>query len=300
MKEIKKEIKTFLEYLQKQKNYSKHTVSSYQGDLKQFGRFLFSEMKTGQLNLIDRLLLRNYLVFLNKKGNDFSSIKRKLSSLRSFFRFLKKTKKIKINPVISLDFPKVKKKLPEFLSIKQMQDLLESKEKETVWELRDKAVLEVLYSTGIRLSELAYLQFSSIDFNNQTIRVLGKRNKERIIPIGAKALESVKAYLEQRNSIPQASDCKYIFVNKNGAFLTPRSIERIVKKYASQIAPEKKVSPHTLRHTFATHLLDEGADLMAVKELLGHESLSTTQIYTHITIDKLKKVYDKAHPRSGK
>jgi tyrosine recombinase XerC len=300
MKSFKDEIKNFLEYLKKQKNYSDHTLFSYQKDLEQVEGFLSSENKLEKPDSIDRLVLRNYLVFLNQKGYDFTSMKRKLSSLRSFIKFLKRQGKIKTNPTFSLDFPKTKKKLPEFLSLKQMEELLKSDEASSIWELRDKAILEIFYSTGIRLSELANLEFGSIDFNNQTVRVLGKRKKERIVPIGEKSLQVVKEYLKQRATLPQIESCKYIFINKNGNGLTPRSIERITKKYAGKVAKEKKVSPHTLRHTFATHLLDEGADLMAVKELLGHESLSTTQIYTHVTVEKLKKVYQKAHPRSGK
>jgi integrase/recombinase XerC len=193
--------------------------------------------------------------------------------------------------------PKMKKRLPEVLSVAQMKKLLDKREKEDIWELRDKAILELFYSTGIRLSELASLDFSCVDFNGGTVRVLGKGKKERIVPVGRKAISALKDYLKARGLLSEI-ETSAVFINRLKKKLSSRGIARIVKKNLAKISEEKKVSPHTLRHTFATHLLDAGADLMAVKELLGHKNLSTTQIYTHVSVERLKKVYKQAHPRA--
>jgi integrase/recombinase XerC len=191
----------------------------------------------------------------------------------------------------------MKKKLPEVLSVIQMKKLLDEKGKEDVWGLRDKAILELFYSAGIRLSELASLDLSSIDFNGGTIRVFGKGRKERIVPVGRKAISALKDYLKARELLSRI-ETSAVFINRLKKKLSARGIARIVKKNLARISEDKNVSPHTLRHTFATHLLDAGADLLAVKELLGHKNLSTTQIYTHISVERLKKVYKKAHPRA--
>ena len=298
MKSLPHRVNDFLKYLEQERNFSDHTILSYQNDLFSFEKFLKRRKKELSFSSADKSLLRDFLIDLKEKGLDFSSIARKVSALRSFFKFLKRRDLIEYNPALFLLTPKLKKKLPEVLSVAQMIKLLDEKEKEDVWELRDNAILELFYSTGIRLSELASLNLSSIDFNGGTIRVFGKGRKERIVPVGRKAISALKEYLKERESL-SGLDSSTVFINRMKKELSTRGIARIVKKNLAKISEDKSVSPHTLRHTFATHLLDEGADLMAVKEMLGHKNLSTTQIYTHISVERLKKVYKKAHPRSG-
>jgi len=297
MKSLPHHIKDFLRYLKQERNFTENTLSSYQNDLEAFERFLEKRKKELSFSAADKNLLRDFLIDLKEKGLDFSSIARKISALRSFFRFLKRRDLIEYNPALFLLTPKMKKKLPEVLSVIQMKKLLDEKGKEDVWGLRDKAILELFYSAGIRLSELASLDLSSIDFNGGTIRVFGKGRKERIVPVGRKAISALKDYLKARELLSRI-ETSAVFINRLKKKLSARGIARIVKKNLAQISEDKNVSPHTLRHTFATHLLDAGADLLAVKELLGHKNLSTTQIYTHISVERLKKVYKKAHPRA--
>ncbi len=238
--------------------------------------------------------MKNYLIYLSQKGFDPASIQRKLSTLRSFFKYLQRRVKVKANPASSLEAPKRKKRLPRALSWPQVKSLLEpslyQKEKEG---LRDRAILELLYNTGLRLAEISSLKRGDIDFQAGEIKVLGKGNKERIVPIGDNAAKILTGYLDSKNSKDD-----FIFSNKYGEKLGRRGIARVVKKYGAKVIEEKKFSPHVLRHSFATHLLDEGANLLAVKEMLGHEKLSTTQIYTHLSLNRLKEVYKKAHPRA--
>ena len=297
MKSLPHHIKDFLRYLKQERNFTENTLSSYQNDLEAFERFLEKKKKELSFSAADKNLLRDFLIDLKEKGLDFSSIARKISALRSFFRFLKRRDLIEYNPALFLLTPKMKKKLPEVLSVIQMKKLLDEKGKEDVWGLRDKAILELFYSSGIRLSELASLDLSSIDFNGGTIRVFGKGRKERIVPVGRKAISALKEYLKERESL-SGLDSSTVIINRMKKKLSPRGIARIVKKNLARISEDKNVSPHTLRHTFATHLLDAGADLLAVKEMLGHKNLSSTQIYTHTTVERLKKVYKQAHPRS--
>jgi tyrosine recombinase XerC len=297
MKSLPHHIKDFLRYLKQERNFTENTLSSYQNDLEAFESFLEKRKKELSFSAADKNLLRDFLIDLKEKGLDFSSIARKISALRSFFRFLKRRDLIEYNPALFLLTPKMKKKLPEVLSVIQMKKLLNEKGKEDIWGLRDKAILELFYSSGIRLSELASLDLSSIDFNGGTIRVFGKGRKERIVPVGRKAISALKDYLKARELL-SGIDNSVVFINRMQKKLSARGIARIVKKNLAQISEDKNVSPHTLRHTFATHLLDAGADLLAVKELLGHKNLSTTQIYTHISVERLKKVYKKAHPRA--
>ncbi len=302
MKDFEKEIKGFIQHIQREKNFSENTVVSYRNDLSDFGKFLKKgSLQENPLNQVDRSLLRDFLVFLKRKRLKEVTIAHKIFVLRSFFKYLLRKRKISLNPATFLSSPKRKKSLPTFLTISQMESLLKLPTKDSFWDLRDLAILELFYSTGMRLSELANLDLSSVDFQGGVVRVLGKGRKERIIPVGREALGMLKNYLNLRKiAIKDIShtDGEAIFLNRSGMRLSARSIGRIVKKYATQISEDQKTSPHTLRHTFATHLLDQGADLLAVKELLGHESLSTTQVYTHVTTDRLKKVYKKAHPRA--
>jgi integrase/recombinase XerC len=288
-------IQDYLSYIQSEKNYSPHTFAAYKKDLFSLADFLKLEQK-GKItpDLIRRKDIQNYLIHLSQKGFDPASIQRKLSTLRSFFKYLQRRLKVKANPASSLEAPKRKKRLPRALSWPQVKSLLEPslyrKEKEG---LRDRAILELLYNTGLRLAEISSLKRGDIDFQAGEIKVLGKGNKERIVPIGENAAKILTGYLDSKNSKDD-----FIFSNKYGEKLGRRGIARVVKKYGAKVIEEKKFSPHVLRHSFATHLLDEGANLLAVKEMLGHEKLSTTQIYTHLSLNRLKEVYKKAHPRA--
>ena len=294
--ELKSSIQDYLSYIQSEKNYSAHTFAAYKKDLFSLSDFLKSEQKREITpDLIRRKDIQNYLIHLSQKGFDPASIQRKLSTLRSFFKYLQRRVKVKANPASSLEAPKRKKRLPRALSWPQVKSLLEpslyQKEKEG---LRDRAILELLYNTGLRLSEISSLRKGDIDFKAGEIKVLGKGNKERIVPIGENAGKILTEYLDSKNP-----ENDFIFSNKYGEKLGRRGIARVVKKYGAKVIEEKKFSPHVLRHSFATHLLDEGANLLAVKEMLGHEKLSTTQIYAHVSLDRVKKVYQKSHPRSG-
>lgn len=302
MKDFEKEKENFVQHIQREKNFSENTVISYKNDISDFGEFLKERNLQGNtLQHIARPLLRDYLVFLKRKRLKESTIAHKVFVLRSFFKYLLRKRKILSNPASFLSSPKRKKRLPTFLTISQMENLLKLPPKESFWGLRDLTILELFYSTGMRLFELANLDLSSVDFSGELVRVWGKGKKERIIPVGKEALEVLKNYLGLRKSAFEGNsemNGEAIFLNRSAKRLSARSIGRIVKKYATKVSEDRKTSPHTLRHTFATHLLDQGADLLAVKELLGHESLSTTQIYTHVTTDRLKKIYKQAHPRA--
>ncbi len=287
------QIARFLVYLQAEKNASDHTVKNYTIDLRGF----FNFMKDLPLEKIDYLEIRRYLAHLNDKGFSKSSVSRKLACLRSFFKFLVRENQLKENPASSISTPKKDKKLPLFLEEKEIINLLEAPAANTRIEKRDKAILELLYSSGIRVSELMGLNIEDVDFFGEVLRVRGKGKKERLVPAGGKALNAIRDYLvlrEDGNSDTRSP----LFLNKGKTRLTDRSIRRIVLKYSKRIALNKNISPHVLRHTFATHLLDRGADLRSVQELLGHENLSTTQIYTHVTTKRLKEAYDDAHPRA--
>lgn len=293
--DLRDNISDFLSFLKAEKNYSPNTVISYKKDLTQFQDY-FENRKIPQIN---KNTLSDFLAFLKSKSYDNRSLARKVATLRSFLKFLAKRKKIAGNLIFHLSSPKIKKKLPVFLSVSQMENLLDLPNPEDVWGKRDKAILELFYSSGLRLSELASLKLSAIDFDNQTLKVLGKGSKERIIPVGDKALQSLKDYLKalsEKKVILESNQT--LFFNQKKGKLTARSISRIVKKYLAQISEGQKTSPHTLRHTFASHLLEGGADLKAIQEMLGHKSLSTTQIYTHLNLGQKKKIYQKAHPRA--
>ena len=301
-------IEQFIEYLSNQKRYSLHTIRNYQIDLRQFSEFvtLREERPEGEnsdpgIGMIDSQVMRTYLGSLYGQFRR-STIARKLSAVRSFFLFLERKGLTKWNPAADIATPKLEKYMPTYLLVDEVFRLLERPEKEKPLGLRDLAILEVLYSCGFRVSELEALTISSIDFDERLVRVIGKGDKERIVPIGRQALQAVRNYLEatqylRRRSVYISRD-EPLFINFRGGALSGRSIGRIIKKYAIESGLTADVSPHSMRHTFATHLLDGGADLRAVQELLGHESLSTTQKYTHVSLDRLMEVYDKAHPRS--
>lgn len=286
-------IEKFIRYLEIEKNYSKHTILNYRLDLEGFKNFLAGF----QIQKVDYLNLRKYLAVLKEKNLGSRTIARHLSCLRSFFRFLSREGLIKTNPLLSLSSPKLEKHLPSFLTEEEVSKLIEStfaKKEKDERTLRDRAILETFYSTGIRISELVGLNIEDVDFIGGITKVKGKGKKERIVPIGDKACAAIREYLERRKRQSEA-----LFLNKSGKRITDRGVRNVVKKYL-RIAGIKQggVSPHTFRHSFATHLLNRGADLRSVQELLGHVNLSTTQIYTHLTTEKLKSVYDKAHPRA--
>jgi len=288
-------IEKFLRYLEIEKNASSHTVLNYKIDLAEFEKFLQDKPIEG----VDYLALRKYLAHLKEHNLNNRTISRKLSCLRSFYKFLFREGLIKSNPVLMLSSPKQDKVLPQFLTEEEVVKLIEAPEKNTVLGSRDCAIFETLYSTGMRVSELVSLNIGSIDFIGSTVKVLGKGKKERLLPIGEKALDALKEYIAQRGlQKKQKKETSAMFLNKNNSRLSDRGVRKIVHKYILKLSLKSGVSPHTLRHSFATHLLNRGADLRSVQELLGHANLSTTQIYTHLTTDKLKAIYDKAHPRA--
>lgn len=296
-------IQAYLRYLESERNYSPHTISSYEDDLLQFYGFLKNTISSTSLDLtkVNRNMFRLFLGNLLELGFSKRSIARKLASLRSFFKYLVKVKVILHNPVLNIVVPRLPKKLPLFMDEHSVERLMNLPDTTNVFGLRDKALLELLYSTGIRLNELINLRMKDIDFNNETIKVIGKGSKQRIVPFGRKAKDAMKQYLVSRNKlIPSRTNGDSIdafFLSNRGLRLYPKVVYRIVSKYINAVSEIERKSPHILRHTFATHLLSRGADLRAVKELLGHESLSTTQLYTHVTIDRLKRIYQQAHPK---
>ncbi len=323
-------IQEFLNYLQFEKRFSGHTAKCYGADLHQFSEFLIAHSDSApsaheptsltqqggpatalatETDLkVDQLLLsaqidsvRSYLGLLNEKQYSKATIARKLATLRSFYKFLVKRNHISSNPVISIRTPKQEKKLPRFLEYEEVKKLLSTPPINTWLGSRDRAILETLYSTGIRVSELVALNMDDIDFLGEVVHVRGKGKKERIAPIGSSALQVIQHYMEYRNKRAQSNgnfDAKVLFVNKHGRRLSTRSVRRKMDKYLKMSGLDPDISPHTLRHSFATHMLNNGADLRSVQELLGHQSLSTTQVYTHVTTAQLKKDYDDSHPRS--
>lgn len=300
----------FSEYLKVTKNYSSHTIISYQNDLRQLCEYIFKSENKSVFNYkeeiidfgkIDLVFLKSFIADLSdplagRRNYTKKSISRKISVLKSFYKYLLRKKYIAKNYASSLIFPKLTKKLPSFLTEGEINKLLDEKYISDL-SILDKAVIELFYSTGIRLSELINLKIDKINFNNRTLTVFGKGSKERIVPFGAEADKAIKNYLVIRD-ICNINNEKYLFLNNAGKKLYPMKVNRLIKKNLSLVTDLKKKSPHVLRHTFATHLIDKGADIRAVKDLLGHESLSTTQIYTHITPERLKKVYKQSHPRA--
>ena len=291
----------FLIYLKVEKNYSKHTLVNYAHDLKNFYAFLGN----GRLADADILVLRKYLALLKEKGLSKRTVARHMAALRTFFRFLIREGYLKKNPMSALRTPKLEKKLPMVLDENEVSRLMEAPGDDLSGR-RDRAILETLYSTGMRVSEVVQLNCEGGDFIGGVARVLGKGSKERLCPIGDRALRCIRHYLELRERVKEGGKKKpwgrALFLNhspnRSGSRITDRSVRRIVDKYIERTCRRENISPHTLRHSFATHLLNRGADLRSVQELLGHEHLSTTQIYTHVSTQRLKEAYDKAHPRA--
>lgn len=283
----------FLKFLDVEKNASPHTIKNYRSDLTEF--FKFSDKPS--IQDINYLEIRRFLAYLKEKEFLKTTVSRKLACLKSFFKYLARERVVKTNPASGIQTPKRERRLPSFLEIKEVEHLIEAAKGDR-WEAkRDLAILETLYSSGIRVSELVGLNEEDVDLFSMLLKVRGKGKKERIVPIGNCAADAIKAYLESapidihRKLVP-------LFINRRGTRLTDRSVRRIILKYARVAALKKGISPHTLRHSFATHLLDRGADLRSVQELLGHAHLSTTQIYTHVSAKRLREAYDQAHPRA--
>ena len=283
----------FAEYLEAERNASTHTIKNYRIDLRDF----FAFVQDKPIASIDYLEIRRFLGVLRDKHYQKSTISRKLACLRSFFKFLARENLLKVNPASVIQSPKREKKLPVCLELKEIENLLEAPNGNSWEEKRDKAILETLYSAGIRVGELMGLNDDDLDLLSGQVKIRGKGKKERIVPVGSVAIKAVQNYLElrpKRDSKTRGA----LFISRMGTRLTDRSVRRVLNKYARRIALGKEISPHTLRHSFATHLLDRGADLRSVQELLGHENLSTTQIYTHVSTKRLREAFEKAHPRA--
>ena len=291
-------IKSFLDYLRLERNCSEKTLVSYETDLREFEDYL-EETEAGLvLTEVHADVVRNWIASLMDKGRKATSVNRKLSSLRSFYRFLLRKKRIKINPMLKIVGPKKKKPLPSFIREKDMDRVLDGLSFGEGFEgCRDRTILEMFYATGMRLSELIGLDDVDVDFSARLIKVTGKRNKQRLIPFGNELMEDLLIYNKVRNeTFPDGAEA--FFVRKDGKRMYPMQVYRIVRRNLSKVVVLKKRSPHVLRHTFATAMLNGDAELRAVQELLGHESLATTEIYTHATFEELKKVYELAHPRA--
>jgi integrase/recombinase XerC len=296
---MKNLIEEFSTHLTHEKRASEHTVKNYMIDLTQFLQFVESRTKQNtQIKDIDNLLIRDYVGSLFGKKNP-ASISRKLSSIRSFLDYCLKRGFIKTNPAKEVASPKIPKRIPKFLTVDEVFALIDTPNADTAAGRRDKAILELLYASGLRVSELVNLKMSDINLDEMIVKVMGKGRKERLVPVGTKACESLKKYLDVRPAFAAGSGSdEAVFVNKNGKKISVRSVERMLEKYLKQSGINKNVTPHVLRHTFATHLLNAGADMRGIQELLGHTSLSTTQKYTHIGLEKMMEVYDKAHPKA--
>lgn len=312
-------VRQFLDYLGLEKHFSDYTVKSYGADLIQFGQFLMGEIgnavrgqqgqspnPTGPLDqrqiACEAMTIREFLAYLYAQNYTKSTTARKLATLRSFYKFLMRRGQVSVNPLSTIRTPKQEKRLPKCLDLDQVQRLLEAPGDGDLLSARDKAMLEVLYSSGIRVSELVELEMADLDLTEGILRVRGKGRKDRLTPIGSQAIKAVQRYFELRNTDSRCNGSPHaarVFLNKHGSTLSTRSVRRKLDKYLVAAGLDPGISPHTLRHSFATHLLNNGADLKSVQELLGHQSLSTTQVYTHLTTGRLKEVYDAAHPRAG-
>lgn len=291
----------FVEFIQGVKNLSPHTVHNYRRDIEQFLDYL-RRLKPGdfQLTAMDAYLARRYLASLVSREYSRKSVARHIAALRSYGRYLCREQLIEINPFIGIRTPKLERRLPQYLDIPELDDLMRLPLRNPLG-LRDAAILELLYGAGIRVSELTSLTLSKLELNDQYLLVFGKGAKERIVPFGKMAQSALTSYLMESRPLlikKSGSNTEAVFLNHNGTSLSDRSVRRILEKYIAQLAIRKRVTPHTLRHSFATHLLDHGADLRSVQELLGHVSLTTTQIYTHVSSERLLAVYRNSHPRA--
>lgn len=291
-------IDSFLNFLRYEKRFSPHTVLSYQNDLQQFSAYL-QETYEEEPGHATYAMVRSWIVSLVEKSMDALTINRKIASLRSYFKFLLRQELIRKDPMVKIKVLKTKKKLPHFVKEQDMVTVLDKVEFEDSHDgWRERLVLELLYGTGMRLSELIQLKENQVNLREQTIRVIGKRNKERVIPFAKPLAEVIQRYLKARNREADANDSGLLIVTQTGAKCYPMMIYRIVSKHLGAHTSVEKRSPHVLRHTYATHLLNKGAEINAVKDLLGHSSLAATQVYTHNSMEKLKKAFDQAHPKA--
>ena len=291
-------IQEFIDYLGHEKGLADNTLESYSRDLKQYYGFLSGDTATSLAGASQSTIVA-YLMLLRKQGKATATIARRLAALKAFYQFLVKENYVATDPTDELSSPKLERKLPKVLTVEEVERLLSQPDVTNPVGRRDKAMLELLYATGIRVSELVNLNVIDIDLKEGFVRCMGKGSKERVVPMGEISISALKSYLENaRLKIIADPKEKAIFVNHHGKRLTRQGFWKIVKKYASQAQIRKEITPHTLRHSFATHLLENGADIRAVQEMLGHADISTTQIYTHVTKDRLKDVYAKSHPRA--
>ncbi len=306
---LQEQLNEFLQHLRYERNLSSHTVRNYTSDLEQFHVFLADPNQDGKMREIpvediDHITIREWMSELHAQNMKKTSVARKLASLRTFFQFLVREGILEVNPAKLVSTPRIERKLPTHLSIEDAVRFIEIPDLNTDLGRRDRAILEFIYATGMRVGELVTLNLSDIDFREKLVRVTGKRNKQRMLPFGEPALQSLILYLEKtrktflEKGLSGKQDYEAVFLNYKGTRISTRSVGRMVDKYIKQCTFIKDISPHSLRHSFATHLLDAGADLRDIQELLGHARLSTTQIYTQVSMEKLIKVYDKAHPKA--
>ena len=288
---MKKRINDFIKYIEYEKRYSKETTKNYERDLQLFDSFL----ENNNIKDVDSSVIRNYLKFLYEKGYSSKTISRNLSSLRSFYKYEINNGNTKSNPCALISNPKLDKKLPNFLSYTEIEDIISLASKDEKNGVRNSLIIELLYSTGVRVSEIVNIKIKDINLSTREIVIFGKGSKERIVLFGDLLKKLIIEYLDIRNS-----DSEYLIINKYGKKMSTKSIEDIIKKVVKLDGIKNKVTPHTIRHTFATHMLNEGADLKVVQELLGHENLETTEIYTHVSNERLRKVYLSSHPRAKK
>ncbi|HVX25349.1 MAG TPA: site-specific tyrosine recombinase/integron integrase [Parafilimonas sp.] len=290
-------LQSFLDYLRFQKRYSQHTIIAYKKDLEDFFLFLVNDFDSPHLNNISSAMIRTWLAHLKEENKTAKSINRKISTLKSFFKFLLKETVVDATPMTTIISPKLNKRLPVYVEEKDLKTLFEHVEFPDDYSgTTERLIIELFYNTGFRVSELVNLKVSQIDFSNHYIKVLGKGNKERIIPVKQELLNHLNNYI--KNKPDEIQNIDLVFTSEKGKKLYAKQVYNIVKKYLSLVTTVKKKSPHILRHSFATHLTNNGADLNAVKELLGHSSLAATQVYTHNSIEKLKEVFRKAHPKA--
>ena len=296
---FQKHIQSFLDYLKFQKRYSRHTIISYQYDLESFHTFLQAQFDVAEVQEVKPPYIRSWLASLKEEENSSRTINRKISSLKTFFKHLIRKEIVATNPMATIVTPKQSKRLPEFVDSRDTKTLFESVEFTDDWNGKtERLAISLLYNTGVRQAELIGLRENQIDYSKSTIKVLGKGSKERIIPIGEELLKEIKEYVKLKKELEEAPDRSVLLVRANGQKLYPKWLYNVVKRNLSLVTTIEKKSPHVLRHTFATHLSNNGADLNAVKELLGHSSLAATQVYMHNTIEKLKDIYKKAHPKA--
>lgn len=292
-------INAFLEYLKFQKRYSSNTISAYETDLVSVSDYLSTQFNENDLNKATSIFIRSWLAGLKEEGISSRSINRKISTLKSYYKFQLRKGEVKLSPMVSVISPKSGKRLPMYVEKEGIDKLFSKTEFERGFKgITDKLILFLLYNTGIRRSELLNLKLSQVDFDNKNIKVFGKGKKERIIPISSELSLEINNYLKEKSNLENVVNSSVLLVTNKGKQLTTGYIYNVVKKYLSQVSTIEKRSPHILRHTFATHLMSNGADLNAVKELLGHSSLAATQVYTHNNIEKLKEIHKKAHPKS--